>query len=201
MIICPQMEAQVHGAYAIAAGLLLVPGAAEAAPFSFFCAAPLAHRSQMMQVQPGPTYRVRGRVGPVQLEDIPDPSLPLRMEGHDIPSNTRSADVMFMNFETGNMVLLTVTPRYPGNESEAVADVQVQTGVDGVDSIRQLTTLGSRGFMWDDLTFDIEVREDRVIVEAGGRREEFAVTIGRGAMVVFSCIGGSFDFEALDWDG
>lgn len=187
----------MRGAYAVAAGLLLAPGAAAAAPFTFFCVAPLAHSSELMQVQPGPAYRVRGRIGPVQLERIPDPSLPVPIEAH----TQRYAGVMIINFETGKSVWLTVTPRYPGDESEAIADVQVQTGADDEHSIRQLTTLGSRGFIWDDLPFDIEVRPDRVIVEAGGRREEFAVAIGPGATIYLSCLGGSFDFESVAWDG
>jgi hypothetical protein len=197
MIACGRNEVRMRGAYAIAAGLLLAPGMAAAAPFAYFCAAPLSHSSQMMQVQPGPTYRVRGRIGPVELERIPDPSLPVPIEAH----TQRYADVMIMNFETGRSVWLTVTPRYPGTEPESVADVEVQTGIDDQHGSHQLTTLGSRGFLWDELPFDIEVRADRVIVTAGAAREEYAITVGPGATIYLSCIGGSFDFQGVEWNG
>jgi hypothetical protein len=43
------------------AGLLSAPGAAAAAPFTYRCSAPLSYIGHIMQVQPEPTYRVRGR--------------------------------------------------------------------------------------------------------------------------------------------
>jgi len=189
---------------AIAAGLIALAAApSAAAPFSFACSAPLGRHSELMRVQPGPAYRVRGRIGPVELEEVPDPALPLRMEGNHIPSHARSADVTIMSAgDTANSLTLAVVPRWPGNEADAVAEVTVQVMVDNaVRDEHVLTTIGSRGHIWDDVAFDIQVGEDRVTVEAGGRREEIALTLGRGATLYVACVGGSFDFDDLDWDG
>jgi hypothetical protein len=184
---------------AVAGVLLATAGAAQAAPFDFDCVSTLVHSGQLRQVQLGPSYRVRGRIGPVELEDVPDPALPVLMVGNDIPNHRRTAMVTIMSAMDHSSVTLAVLPIWPGNEADSIAEVAVQFVIDGVATERTMTTIRRRGYMWGDVPFEIDVRPDRVIVEADGRREEFTLTLGPGAMTELICAGGSFAFEDIDW--
>ena len=184
-----------------ALALTLMPATA-GAPLQFSCAAPLQHYGQVRQILAGPGYRVSGDMSPVTLEDIPDPALPVRMEGGNIPSHSRSADVTLAS-EAGpwRYVSLRVTPRYGMESGERVADVDVQFRSDeaGEDELRELGTIRTRGLLWEDLPFVIEAHSDRVTVEAGGRRTEVPVALGQSASLDFACIGGTFAFDDLVW--
>lgn len=182
-----------------AAVTLATPAQTAAAPFDFFCSAPLNHYSQLRQIHAGPDYRVRGRLGPVRLERIPDPSQPIPIAFGSI---SRTADVTIMNEQTNDMLVLVLAPRYQAaSEATPVADVYVQTLIDGEDRSTDLTTLGGRGLLWEDLPFEIVVRETAVTVTAGGRQRTIEFRAGRNAALELSCLGGSFHFDDVDWDG
>jgi len=179
--------------------LALVP-ATTAAPLDFRCTAPLGDYGQMRQILAGPGYRVSGELHPVRLEEIPDPALPVRIEGGHIPSHARSADVTIdSEAEPGRYVALRITPRYGLEGGQRVADVYVQFRSDEEDQRRALGTIRTRGFLWEDLPFVIEAQADRVTIRAGVWRAEVPVALGPGAALDLACIGGSFTFSDLVW--
>lgn len=184
-----------------ALALILVPATSEA-PLDFTCVAPLGHIAQVRQVLAGPTYRVTGEFHPVRLEEIPDPALPVRIQGNNIPIHVRSAEVILdSEAEVGRYVELVIMPRYRGSGGEGVADVFVQfrREPEAEDESRAITTIPTRGVLWEHLSFDIEAHVDRVVIEAGGHRTEVPVTLGPGASVNLTCTGGDFSFRDMTW--
>src|SRR5688572_28483534 len=101
---------------------LALVSATASAPLDFHCVAPLEHYGQVRQILAGPAYRVSGEMQPGRLEEIPDPSLPVRIEGNHIPGYARSAGVTLdSEVDAARYVSLMIRPRFDGNDAESVA--------------------------------------------------------------------------------
>lgn len=180
-----------YAAPAILAAMMPVPAAAQAGTVSFGCSAPLTQAGNVQVKQPGPTYRVRGRLQISQLEPVTDP----------FQSERPSADVKVIGDDSRNVIVLYVLPRPAADGAATAADIVVRTVMPhGRGDERPLGMLSrSEGAGWDELTFDIEAGTERIVVTANGRRQEFAMRIGPNATIEMACLGGVFSFYPVDW--
>lgn len=186
----------MRGAYAIAAGLLLAPGAAAAAPFNFDCAAALGQNSDIWSDRAGPLYRVSGRLQSIELARWPYPPGPIMIEGNHIPPSGRGATVTIGSESEDSYVSLQI---FADEAVEDRVEVVVRFANGGEGGSRVLMTLPFRADRNVSLPFEIVADAGRVIVDVGGRRSTFDVAIGTAGEARIACQGGQFLFQAVEW--
>ena len=143
-------------------------------------------------------YRVRGHIYPYNLDDIPDTSKPIQVEGNDIPNTSRYASVEIADesYETSLSFSVIARDRQPGDGS-IVSDVRVHTRIDEEDRSYDLTIQTRRDYR-DALPFDIQVEGDKVSVVSGEKRLDLTVPIGPKSIAEFYCIGGRYHFDDIE---
>lgn len=157
---------------AIAAG-----GSAAAAPLAYDCDTAAGAFSQIKQIQPGPNYRIAGKVIPRQTRNHERwlPSAQVRIER---PGRRTAAAIRILPEQRGGKTFaVTAEAMLDGKESE--------------------TVLG-RIRLDETLAFSLIASADGVVVTAGGQSSKLPVVLGRGAEILVICSTGEFDFEILD---
>jgi hypothetical protein len=152
-----------------------VTGPANAAPMSYDCDTAPGRYSELKQTEPGPAYRVSGRIAANELA----------MDKRWVPVGNiviESAD----GKNGARLRLFAPTRRAP-------LDVVLSTNIgDKVET----QTLGQVGLS-QELAFSMTVADGRVKVEIGTMRGEAAIEMGAGASVGVTCSTGNFHFDDL----
>jgi hypothetical protein len=148
---------------------------ANAAPLLYDCDSAPGRLSVLETVQPGPSYRVSGRISANELVK------------HQRWAPTGSASIESADEQDRIMLQLSAP------EQKAPLQVVLRTTNKGKVSTQ---TLGQVG-LEQDLAFSVTVADGRAKVEIGTMRGEAAVDLGAGAKVGVSCTTGNFHFEDL----
>jgi hypothetical protein len=165
---------------ALAAGLFLATAGAAAPPLSYDCDTNEGSFSQLAQDQPGPAYRVRGTITPLQSRTHERflPSAQVRLESRD---RTHGIAVQLVSLRRDDHF-----------------DIVVALG-GGTSANRERTPAGTAR-MNEAVPFDMTVsaRGDAVVT-VGSERLTFLVDLGPGARLYVICSTGEFDFQNLEW--
>ncbi len=161
-------------AAAAAAGLLASPLAA--VPIDYDCDTPGGSYSKLDLVQPGPDYRVTGRISAVKW----------RTHGRWYPT--------------------AVVALISASEREAVSVRIERPGESGVLLVESLiggksnkVAVGSLRLK-EEVAFELSVHGGKAMVQVGGKSFPLEAEISPGAKLLISCSTGQFLFKALDWD-
>ena len=163
----------------------------------YFCAAPLGAYSQVRIHRGGISYRISGRLQPVQLEPVLDTSKPIPFDGVNIPSTYRAASVEIMDDETNAQVGIHLVPhnRQP-DDSAIISDLVVTTWIDG-DQRRYNMGMNSSTDYTDAVPFEIVTDGEIVEIQMGGKRLRLDVPLSPKTVVELVCIGGDFGIEDI----
>jgi hypothetical protein len=170
----------MRGLSALAALLLLAPGAAMAAPVKWECDTAAGAYSELSQVQPGPAYRVRGTMKWAQS----------RVDRHYAPSAQVRIDNAGATRWVG--VQMLAAPR----AARISLGVRLHNGGETQD-----VALGTAGLN-EVVPFEISVSPaGEIALSIGTERRTAQVDIGPGATVSAVCSTGEFEFATIDLGG
>jgi hypothetical protein len=153
-------------------------GSAQAAPLSYDCDTGAGRFSELKQVQPGPAYRISGRIAANELA---------RHERWAPGSNItiESAD------EQNRVSLRILAPM-----QKAPLDVVLEITKAGKTETQALGRVG----LSQELAFVLAFADGRVRAEIGTMRGEAPLAIGAGASVSVVCSTGNFHFNDLRFE-
>lgn len=154
-----------------------VPSApASSALLSYDCDTPSGRFSELTQVQPGPSYRIAGRVA-----------------AHELRPDKRWPSVAAIRVESADeqvRIMIEVT-------AESGADGPLALSLRTIDGLENEVRLLGEAPVGDALAFSLVVADGKARIEIGGRRGEAPADVGPSATVGVGCSTGSFRFEQL----
>lgn len=156
---------------------LLAGGGAEAPPLSYDCDTAEGAFSQLKQVQPGPSYRITGRISAHRL----------RQHDRWVPVATVRADAADGTME---VALQLVAPHRP----DGPLDVFLVTRAGKSEPEQKLLGHAEIG---GELPFELAVDRGKVRARIGSLNGDAKASLGSGASVGVSCSTGEFLFNDL----
>jgi hypothetical protein len=152
-----------------------LPSAAHAAPMSYDCDTGPGRFSELKQVQPGPAYRISGRIA-----------------ANELATDKRWAPVANVTVESSDAQSRAMLRLVAPTHKAPIAVVLSITKAGKTD----MQTLGQVG-LGEELAFVLTVAEGRIRVEIGSMRGEAPIDVGPGASVSVVCSTGNFHFNDL----
>jgi hypothetical protein len=146
-------------------------------PLSYDCDTPPGRLSELEQVQPGPAYRISGRIRPDDLR----PDKRWEPAGNVF---VESAD------EQDRVMLQLVAP-----EREPPLSIVLRSHHGEKNDLRTLGQIG----LGEEVPFTLTIAGGRAKIGIGDIKTEIAVDLGKDARVGVGCSAGTFRFEALEF--
>jgi hypothetical protein len=146
-----------------------------APPLAWDCNTPAGRLSELEQVQPGPAYRISGRI---RADDLTD-------DGRWEPAANifvESAD------EQDRVMLQLIAP-----ERRSPLRIVLRTHHGEKQEVRTLGTIA----LGEEAAFTLTVERGRARAEIGTIKAEAAADVGEAARVGVACATGSFRFDEL----
>lgn len=182
------------GLVVLLAGICCTSPGAASAPINFVCSAPLGRTSEFWQVRTESSYRLRGRIEPQELDRLP--ADPTRMDGHNIPSIGRGADVAISRPSEQVYLTFGVAADVEGRR----LSVRAASDNEGRESVETVASLDWQPGARVSIPFEVAVEAERVSLRIGTRDIRFDIALGSGSEVRFGCEGGTFRFTDLEID-
>ncbi|HEY5723037.1 MAG TPA: hypothetical protein VIT45_12015 [Allosphingosinicella sp.] len=160
------------------ASFAALAGPAQAAPFSYDCDTGAGRFSELKQVQPGPDYRISGRIS-----------------ANELATHKRWAPGANLTIESADKSV-RASLRILAPTRKAPLDVVLETTKDGKTETQTLGRIG----LSQDLAFVLAVAGGQVRAEIGSMRGDAPISIGAGGSVSTVCSTGNFHFEDLRFE-
>ena len=159
------------------AAAVAMTGSANAAPFSYDCDTGGGRFSELKQTQPGPNYRISGKISANELgrHERWAPGSNITIESADGKSRA-------------SLRVMAPTRKAP-------LDVVLAITKDGKTENQALGQIG----LAQELAFVVTVADGRVRAELGTMRGEAPIAVGTGASVSVVCSTGNFHYNDLSF--
>ncbi len=161
-------------AAALWAGMAAAPAAA--VPINYDCDTAPSSYSMIDLVQPGPDYRITGRITPVQWRRGPWQPV---------------ATVGLISSDNRNVVALRIARTGGGP-----AAITLQSMVKGDQRLTDAGTVGLK----QQVPFELALVNGKATLRVGAKSVTTEMVLGAGAKVQVTCSTGQFMFKDLDWE-